>query len=103
LKKKDELVRVVSEDKINHAVYVGVCCIGGGMEKKTAEDFAREIRAALKPALPLQSYPTEQLTEELKARERCMDCRTNFSNGWHDAGENRTRCADCQKKKQRKG
>lgn len=43
----------------------------------------------------LRSVSTERLQRELRARSRCMDCGTEHSSGWHEAGENRVRCADC--------
>ena len=47
----------------------------------------------------LRTVSTETLQRELKLRRSCIDCGTEYSSGFHPAGVNRIRCADCQKKK----
>lgn len=47
----------------------------------------------------IQEFTDDQLRNELNERHRCVDCRTHWSSGWHSAGLNRFRCADCETKK----
>lgn len=44
----------------------------------------------------LREIPTDVLQRELAQRRVCVDCRTEWSSGWHPAGEHRTRCGECE-------
>ena len=44
----------------------------------------------------LREVPSEALEAEVKARKRCVDCRSEYGAGWFPAGLNRVRCGQCQ-------
>lgn len=49
--------------------------------------------------IDLRDVHTDALRAELYARQRCVDCKTEYAGGWTDAGTNRIRCADCTAKR----